>query len=775
MKENSVVESSNRDQNDLVEVLQTVKNFKGFIIAVAFAVMFIVALYDYFLPNIYQAETTIAIKSKHDSNVESDFMVKALDIGINNIDDEIGLIKSRWIVFKALENLNIQTRYFTTEFFKTVELYKNAPFVVTYEFTTSRIKGSFELIPLNDKEYRLTLEPSILNKLRVFVRSKVSSLSNEQLPLYYDKIHKYSEPVVTPWFSLNVQKTHQPMNKVYKFYKMSEEETYAFILKHLFINKWSEFSMIISLKFNDNIALRSKEILNALSNAYLQEDLNLKTMSADKTLNFLDIQLQAIDKTVQKSAKNLQKYKATNIIVDLKSKAVLTTNKISELEKERYTLNMQQNVLESLLNYIKSDNDLRNASFGFSINISEPINDLIVKIQEAVSSRNALLVDYTQLHPDVLKETEQIITLKKSLKDTIESSIASIKKRKGTLSWLINKHENALESLPGKERALAQLNRNFMVNEKIYSFLLQKRAETAIIQSSTVSETRIVDAAVLPQKAIAPKRLLSILFGFIFGLLLGVILALIRNYLDNTVKTPHDIEYHSAIPLYGAIPLLDTDNRQPFLESLRVVRTNLDFLKGNGKSKLVTVTSSVPSEGKTTVVCELGKVIAQGQRKVLLIDLDMRRSTVHEKFKLDNSKGMSTLLSEQNRLDEVIKKTEYANLDVITAGPVPPNPSELLMSKEFKFIIETLLSKYDYILLDTPPIEVVTDSVILIKLSDISLFVFRANYSKKDFIKNINDFVKKHELENSGIILNGVALEKKFAYGYKYGYYHAKR
>jgi len=249
----------------------------------------------------------------------------------------------------------------------------------------------------------------------------------------------------------------------------------------------------------------------------------------------------------------------------------------------------------------------------------------------------------------------------------------------------------------------------------------------------------------------------------------------LRNFLDDTIKSAEGLERMTKIPLYGVVPHFSSrKNISAFHEALRVIRTNLEFLQNQGSSKVITMTSTVPKEGKSSIVTELGKIIAKSGKRVILLDLDMRRARVHQLFRLPNEKGVSTLLVNKSTLKESIQYSQEKGFHVITAGPVPPNPSELLMSKSFRNLIASLQSEYDYILLDSPPIGVVSDAMAPMRISDITLFVLRADYSKKTFLKNINWLVAEYDL-NAGIILNDIKVSAKkgaygFAFGANYGY-----
>jgi len=546
----------------------------------------------------------------------------------------------------------------------------------------------------------------------------------------------------------------------------------GFIQAGLATSLVSKSGTILKISFQDNIALRAEEIVNALSERYMQQELEEKTLEADNTLKFIDAQIEEINKDVEKSQGKLEKFRSKNTMtVDSTSQAMMTAQNMSDYESKLQALEIESNVLKNVQQYIKSGKDLSGISLGSAAYTDPALAQMIQKLQESILQRNSLLVEFTELHPDIVKLTEAINSIKSSIQFTLKNDVASIEQRKKTLRHYIRKYQRSLEALPENERKLANLTRNTLVNEKVYNYLLEKRAETAILRSSTVSKTRVLDRALIPDLPIKPKRLLIILVGMILGFIVGIALAFLRAFLDDTLKTAEDIDKVTNIPLYGAVPQRkDKTTRSQFEEAMRVLRTNLQFVGNANKSKVIALTSSISGEGKTTIAVALAKIISATGKKVIILDLDMRRSRMHEEFTITNKVGVSSILSGHEVLSLAINHDVEENLDVITAGPKPPNPSELLVTSGFDEMIEELRENYDYVILDTPPIGLVTDAMILLKMSDVGLIVARANYSKKSFLKNIERFSSEHELHNLGFILNGMESNKKQGYGYGYGY-----
>ncbi len=736
----------------------------------------------YFSPNVYQANSSIEIISSQEGT-RRDIMGSPIQATGENMINEQKIIQSQYIIFKALENLNLRTRYFITNNFKKKELYKSSPFVITSALIADQVEGySFQLFPVGEKNFRLIVRPPLIKRLISKVRSYLSTVPGAYPSVNYNEIHEFSKPINTPWFNMTIQQVSELTNNHYSFTITSNEKMFKFIKKGLSVPKVAEKGTILALTFEDTVPLRAKEILNSIGDTYVNEKLSLKTKSAQDRLNFIDLELKTRKETLENSANKLQTFKASNIIVNIEEKTSATTQKLSDLEAQLYNLKISKNVLENIHHYIETHNNIRGIDVSFQNGQSDnsTVDAIVIKIQNVNARRMTLLLKHTKQHPSVIHINKELISLKQSLKESIESSQRSTNKRISTINKIIEKQKNELRSLPKQEKQLASLTRNFMANEKIYSYLLEKRAETAIVESSSISHTRIINTALLPESPVKPKRILMIISGFILGIIIGIILSTIKNFLSNIIRTTKDIEQLTTIPVYGTLPLLSTkNNRQIYDELLRVLWTNIAFHRSENQSKLITFTSNIGGEGKTSTICELGKIIALSGKKIIVLDLDMRKSTLHDKCNLPNNEGMSSLLSGKSTLNEVVQKTKYKNFSIISSGSVPSNPTELIMSGTLKPITNTLLMEYDYVLLDSPPIGLVADAMMLMHMSDISLFLLKANYSKKEFVENINHITDDPDI-NPGIILNGIEFNKSSGYGYSHmsqyssGYYDTK-
>ncbi len=767
--------STDEEEIDLKEVFSTLNRYKYSIII--FMIVFTIGatVFAYFTPNVYEAETTIELK-KEDPRFRgdnSDTMALALGGNSANLENEQYIIQSRFLAEKVLQELDIGTRYFTKKHYRTVELYRASPFLVATKSLDKRLNGTrFYMDMLDSDRFILRMTPDVGITERLLQQfGFIETLADAPKP--YEDIHKFGEEIVSAWFSIRIDRIFDPVEKEYSFSIKPNEEMYTFIHEGLSTALLSEDGSILKITFQDNVALRAQQVLSTLMQRYLQQELAEKTEEADRTLAFIDAQIAEINKDVAKSQGQLEQFRSKHTIVDAGQQAMITAQNMAEYESRLQALEIESGILKNVQEYVNTGKDLSGISLGSAGYTDPALAVMIQNLQESMMARQSLLVEFTELHPDVIKLTETINSLKSSIKYTLKNDLRIIEDRQQKLRQYIRKYQRSLEALPENERRLANLTRNTMVNEKVYNFLLEKRAETAILSSSTISKTRVLDSVLLPKLPIKPKRLFIMLVGMILGFIFGTALAFLRAFLDDTLKTAEDFDKITTIPLYGAIPQRKNKmTSSQFEEAMRVLRTNLQFVGGAKKSKIVALTSSISGEGKTIIAVSLAKMIAATGKKVIILDLDMRRSRMHKELGITNKVGVSSVLSGNNTLDEALQKEVLKNIDVITAGPKPPNPSELLVTAEFDKLIEDLLlvHAYDYIIFDTPPIGLVSDAMILLKTADVGLIVTRANYSKKAYLKNVEKFSREHELNNLGFILNDLESSKGHGYGYGYGY-----
>jgi len=769
------VQAQNNDEIDIRELFKTVFRYKKSIIAITILFLIGSSVFAYFKPNIYSANGTLEILDEPSNADSTDLMTKAFGGNAANIENEIAVIQSRFIVQKALKTLDLHTNYYEINVLnRKKELYKDSPFIVTSKNSDDLIyKTKFEIIPIDKTKFKFVVEPpspygfkSILYKLNILFRLKLKQLSEED-KISYDGIFKYGEEIKTSWFNFRIDKINNSLDatdKKYLFDFVHKDDLYDHYIDRLSLSVFSEYASVLNLTFQDNVSLRATEIVNAIADSYINQGILQKSQVAKLTIGFIESQLANISKKLQNTESNLEDFKMKNEVTSLSTEAQLLPVKLAEDELAISKLQTEINILVGLRDFVKENKNLSGLTVG-SVNFADKsLFAMVNNLQKMTNKKSSLLIDYTALHPDVKKLTKNINFLKKSLKKAIQNNLSQLVQRRTDLRERIKKQNLKIESLPNREKELARLSRPLEVNEKIYEYLLQKKAETAILKSSTISKARILDPARENTIPIKPKRKLIAVVGLILGLILGIAQAFLREFLIATIQNADELEKLSDIPLYGVIPF-NTDglSKNLFMEAFRNLRTNIQFLPGNEERKVISMVSYMSGEGKTTMTAALSEILARSNKRVIMLDVDLRKASLHKKFELHNNVGITSYLSLQNSLKEVTQDTNIFGLDIISAGPGGTNPSELILSPMFTELLDRLRDKYDYIIMDTPPVGLVSDAVIIMNYSDISFSIVRANYTRKEFVKNINKIAQEYSHNKMGCILNASQIDTNYA------------
>jgi len=756
------------DEIDIKEIFRTVFRYKYMIILLVILFTFGAAFFAYFKTNVYKTTSTVEVRiDKMRGGGQQDVLAMAMDGGsMVNPDTEMEIIKSVSLTQSALKHVDMTHHYYTTRRYKKVELYKNAPFEV------GMLKGHgimFDLIPIDDKLYRLVVE---------------EGTDENGTKWSYDREHVYGQEVVSDHFHLNVMKTKEMKDAIYHF-SVADPKSVAYIVQSgVSVAQTSKYSTVLAISFTDNVPLRTQEFTNALTKAYVDRSIYEKNKEAELKLKFIDKQMKRINDKLTGSAIKLEEFKRKSNTVDLSAKATKIISLMSAFETELNAIEIKQKMLDKLYKAIKSGEKIESISLG-GMESQSSLGSMVRALQDAIIKQKAMRQSYTNIYPAVRQLNETIAKQKNIIISTMKNLSENITDKQALLRDSIKEQQDLLNTLPADERMYGELQRQFSVNEKIYSYLLEKQSETAIVKASTVSKNIILDKAPLPGAPIAPKKKLIVMVGLILGLILGIALAFLRAFLDDRIQSEEDVTHAIDVPMIGMIPHMKEEGGQlkvletpksAVAEAFRNLRTNLQFMVHAKQSHVIAVTSTIGGEGKTLLCSNLSAIMSIADKKTIVINLDMRKPTLHVRFSVPNKQGMSTLLSGSSNLESVIQKTQYPNLHVITSGPVPPNPSELIQSALMEKVIGKLREHYDVIILDTPPIGLVTDARTLMNLADTSIYVLRAGYSKKAFINSIKSLSKLHEVHGLSILLNDVKMDKSgYGYGYGYGYYEDEK
>ncbi len=733
--------------------------------------------YAYLTPPTYETYSSIEVSNDNlDLSLDSVVRGGNIDNEATLIDTEVEILKSRSLIEKALDNIGSQIRYYTANNYKEVELYKNSPIEISeLKVKNPLVYGTkFMVEPINAEKFELYVDHG--GMLRSIKKSIMSLFGKRTPEVEYKGVHSFGERIDNNYFSLVINKKENLSGYSYAFVVFNKDRLVDQVSQNLNVFPISKNGSIIKMVYQDSVAQRAKDFLDNLVNKYLEQSIRKKTSKASTALTFVDEQLKEVSKKLQESAVRLENFKEENNLVDIKTESQVTLTNLSQVKAQLADIKVQESAFNALYGEFKTGNYGAVSSLAKDYPV---LASLLNDLQQAKSRKIQLLAKFTQEHPDVQKVDEEIDDIRMALESAIESISDSISEKRRSLEDNLYNSETTLLKFPEKERELAALQRKYKVNEQTYEFLLQKQAEMSINKASTVSGNRVLDRAILPTKPVKPNVPIILLTSLLLGFIVSMLVAYIREILDDKIKTREDIVTNTRIPFYGVVPQVRSadkmftieDQQSVASEALRLIRTNLEFIPTENKSKVVVVSSTVPGEGKTTIATNLAAVFGMSDKKTIVLSLDMRRPMLHRVFGLTNKIGMSTVLSKNNSLKEVIwEHKKIKNLDIITSGPIPPNPSELMQSGKVDKIIEELRKEYDYIIIDAPPMGMVTDALLLMKLADIALIVFRSEYSEKEYLKSLEDMVQSYQIKNVGIVLNSVKPKNMTQSFFKYSY-----
>ena len=541
---------------------------------------------------------------------------------------------------------------------------------------------------------------------------------------------------------------------------------------------WSQQGAgVIDVYIQGNTPDRLVAFLNRFVARYQEYDVERKSLIAVKSIAFLDRQIDLISDSLRHYENQISAL-AVKGIDGTGSQMQRLSMLYGSVDDADLKIRLQERYYAYLENYLNTRADFSQVLLPASLGVSDPVlSGLVSKLAE-VQFQLKLLQGQAEsnANPLVQESREKIALYKKDIEEGIRSAQEIMRINRSMQADRLKEMENAVASQPGPNRELVSLNRNYKLNEGLYNLLIQKRAEAAISRASTTSDIAVLN---YPKSgdAIAPVPLTNYLTGLLAGLLIPVIIFVLMEALDNKVQSKEDVELFSTVPVIGTIghsqnagTLAVQDNPRSYLaESFRALRSNLNYVTDSAPGKIFLVTSSISGEGKSFSSVNIATVLAFTGKKVILVGGDMRKTKLSKELGISNAKGLSTVLTGQSGLDDSVFPTRVDNLDFMPSGPVPPNPAELFLKPAMAELLKYLLKKYDYVVVDSPPIGMVSDALSLIPIVDHILFVVRQNYTPLTAITQLQTLVDQGEVKHISIVFNDIF---KFGrgYGYKYGY-----
>ncbi|POY38106.1 tyrosine protein kinase [Flavobacterium alvei] len=727
----------------------------------------------------YQASTTILVKDDKKGGMLSELSAFA-DMGLgggmkSNLDNEVEILKSRTLIERTVRELKLNVSLTRKGNVVDAELYQEAPIRVYFlntkpSFYTELMQ--FEFVKLTANSFELT------NK----TEGETSKLLSSK------KEFRYGEVIPTKNGDLIITKgiTEKALNRYTErsinIIVTPLENVVASFQARLNINPISKTSSVVEISVVDPVIAKAEVFLDNLIRIYNEEAAADKSYISENTSKFVANRLLLITQELDGVEQDVQHFKTNNKLTDIETEAKLFIEGSTEYNKKRVEIEIQLNMVASMLDFIKksTNSDLLPTNM---ISAQGDAPKLMDSYNELVLERNRILKSATVANPTVIKLDQQLASLKSNIVESLGRLQSNLNIQKRDLKGQEGLLDGKIGAIPVQERQFRVIARQQKVKEELYLYLLQKREETAISLAATEPNARVIDAAKAAKVPVSPKKRIIYLAALLLGLLIPLGILYVIELLDTKVKNRLDITDKFNIPFLGDVPRSDTPNeiisttsRTSAAEALRIVRTNLDFMLNqvpDGSAKTIFMTSTIPGEGKTFISVNLAGIFALSGKKVLLIGMDIRSPKLNEYIGLPSLKGLTDYLSTKNAAigDYINRLNNFEAFDVLLAGSIPPNPTEMLMSKKLDALFSQLKTEYDYILVDTAPVSLVSDTLIVAKHADTFVYVVRANHLDKRMLVVPNGMHREKKLPNMAFLLNDTDVTKGYGYGgYGYGY-----
>ena len=549
----------------------------------------------------------------------------------------------------------------------------------------------------------------------------------------------------------------------------------------------SKTTSIAYISYLDVNKRRGVDFVNQLVATYNRENNNDKNVVAMKTEEFIEKRLAKVSAELDDAEEQVAQFKRSSGLFNLSSDAQRTIQGNTEYEKQHAEIVTQLKLVDFLYDYINNpENELQPIPANVGLT-NTGLTSLIGHYNDIVVERSNLLRTASESNPAVVDATMNAELMAAAIKTSIESFQSSLTIKKEEFERQAKKYDSKLDNAPTQEKVLAGYERQLEVKSGLYMMLLQKREENSIALAATSDNAKIIDAALANDAPVSPNRRMIWLVALALGIAAPVALIYLKELLRYKIEGRNDLEKLTTIPVLGDVAITRDSKKEKhtvvvrensndlMAETFRGIRTNLQFVLDGPEKKVIQFTSSNPGEGKTFVSSNLAASMALLGKKVVLVGLDIRKPRLAEMFNFsDHKKGITIFLSgdaddKQLLLDQIMPSGINKNLDILPAGIIPPNPAELLSRRNLDKAIEYLKEEYDYIILDTAPVGLVADTLIISRVADATVYICRADYTPKSGLKLANSLFKENKLKNMSIVLNGIDMNKR-KYGYYYGY-----
>jgi capsular exopolysaccharide synthesis family protein len=549
-----------------------------------------------------------------------------------------------------------------------------------------------------------------------------------------------------------------------------------------------DYTTILQVTVEDEIPARAKMFLDTLSREYINYTLQSEFDINQNTLNYIDKQLDEVTVILNQFEDELQRYKESRNILDLSREEDRYFNELVRFDNERRKLELMIQSLNDLEDYVVNIGDEKLLPPSFYILEDDVfLRNTLSELYAMQMNRNSMLFDATPENLSVNRLDSTIMLNRGNLLVYVKNSRKAIEAKIRDVQAQMDDYERLIRTVPLSQRDILNIERRLQVNEKLYLFLLEKRANTVIARAGIVPQTKVIELA-RSIGVVRPDKV-KILYAFMVGgIVISLVIVFIRVMFYDRIENADQLKAMVHMPVFGEIiasdkaeenyVVVDSDPKSAITESFRTVRTNLEYLPGpQGTGRVVLVTSYRPNEGKTFCSVNLSAILAKAGKRVMLLELDLHKPKVGKGLNMTSTQGLSNLLVGHVEPAAVVQPTQIENFHVILSGPTPPNASELVLSRHLEELFRYGRQHYDYVIIDTPPVGLITDALVMMKHVDATLFVVNTRFANKDHLTSAMEVIQSNPVRNFGFILNGVRMKKSkyyyntnYGYGYRYAY-----
>jgi len=779
MSQNSINEQNRENVTKIIKII-----FRNIWIIIPFVLLALTIAHfvnKYSMPY-YYVSSTLLIKEdlKNGGSINGvNFINNDLLSSKQNVQNELMILKSHPMIEQTVKNLNLEVFYYEYMNYDYYNAYQWAPFkVVIFKDHPQLIETIFDIKFKSDGSYIIKTKKQDAIKFSYKKNQKIGEIEDLELSLKGNIGQILETPDLKLLITINdedssfLEDDRDLAFKLTTLWSLTNQ-----IKSRLDFNIPDKLATVIEIGMKTSSIKFGQDIINELMRVYRDYRLDEKNHLANITIDYIEKQLDEVSSSLNVTGNNLIKFKSDNKAMNVDAQATRLSEQQLDLQNQLAEFMIQKRYYDYIKEYNKNNNSESQIITPASMGVSDPLlNSLIEELSNAQSQLEVLINNNQERNPLVSRLKVQINNLRSTISENIATAESTNDLAIEQMQERISEIDKELSKLPEKQMQLGGIERNYNLNEAIYNYLLQKQAEARITKASNLPDNVIVEPALMVGSSpVSPNKKLNYILALFMGLAIPGVIIFLKIMLKTTISNQEEVENITNAPILGKVfHYKNRKERNVFIsspgnkiaENFRTLRTNLNFALKGDSSKTILVSSCVSGEGKTFSSLNIAAAFAQIGKKIILLNFDLRNS--NSIFKnVDNTKGLSLLLSGEVSIEQAIKKSYFKNLDFINSGPVPPNPLELMESERTKQLFEVLKKNYDYIIVDTPPMAQVSDAFAIIQFVDLNLIVVRYNVTKKKLLRLVLNELKNKNINNVSVILNdNKILSEQMGYGY---------